>query len=71
MRRLEMNTVKSVMTVVRFVASVRRTTMLAVMRLRARKMLGWANTNVDLVVDAYYSAVSSRFPKVRYHVGAL
>lgn len=32
-------------------------------------MVEWANPNIDIVVDAYYSAITSRFPKTRYHVG--
>ena len=29
----------------------------------------WANANTDLVVDAYFTAITSWWPRVRYHVG--
>ncbi len=38
-------------------------------RMRNDKMIKLADTDTDKVVDAYFTCVTSRWPRVRYHVG--
>ena len=41
----------------------------SVIEKRSEAMIDWASDDIMKVVDAYFHALTSRFPRERYHVG--